>query len=142
MQGSTTVESVTFQRSCAWRYDYRALPAEPSPYGPTLAVEELAANKVLALFDRAEARDFLDLVELTHHFELQSLMDLAAEKDTGFDTAGFLESLASFHRFTAADLGIGEAEYERLRVTVAKWRNDLGRDQGREPPSRGSGLDR
>ncbi len=36
--------------------DYRALPTEPSRYGPTLAVEELAANKVLALFDRAEAR--------------------------------------------------------------------------------------
>lgn len=40
--------------------DYLALPAEPSDFGPTLAVRELAANKVLALFDRAEARDFLD----------------------------------------------------------------------------------
>lgn len=57
--------------------DYRALPAEPSDYGPTLAVRELAANKVLALFDRAEARDFLDLVELTRHFELQGLLELA-----------------------------------------------------------------
>jgi hypothetical protein len=35
------------------------LPVEASRYGPTLAVEELAANKVLALFDRAEARDSL-----------------------------------------------------------------------------------
>jgi hypothetical protein len=61
--------------------DYRALPAEPSDYGPTLAVRELAANKVLALFDRAEARDFLDLVELTRHFELPGLLELAAEKD-------------------------------------------------------------
>lgn len=122
--------------------DYRALPTEPSRYGPTLAVRELAANKVLALFDRAEARDFLDLVELTHHFELQSLMDLAAQKDAGFDTTRFLESLASFQRFTPVDFGIDEAEYERLRATVAKWRNDLGRDQGREPPSRGPGLDR
>lgn len=122
--------------------DYRALPTEPSRYGPTLAVRELAANKVLALFDRAEARDFLDLVELTHHFELKSLMDLAAEKDAGFDTARFLESLASFHRFTPADLGIDEAEYERLSVTVAKWRNDLGQDQSQEPPDRGLGLDR
>ncbi|MGZ8754427.1 MAG: hypothetical protein ACXW15_04490 [Acidimicrobiia bacterium] len=31
-------------------------------------MEELAANKVLSLFDRAEARDFLDLAELTRHF--------------------------------------------------------------------------
>ena len=96
--------------------DYRALPAEPSRYGPTLAVRELAANKVLALFDRAEARDFLDLVELTRHFELQSLIDLAGEKDAGFDTARFLESLASFDRFTPADLGVDATEYDRLSV--------------------------
>jgi hypothetical protein len=122
--------------------DYRALPAEPSNYGPTLAVRELAANKVLALFDRAEARDFLDLVELTRHFELQPLMDLAAEKDTGFDTAGFLDALASIQRFTSGDFGVSEAEYERLSATVARWRNDLGREQGPEPPDRGLGLDR
>lgn len=116
--------------------------AEPSRYGPTLAVEELAANKVLALFDRAEARDFLDLVELTRHFELQSLMDLAGEKDTGFDTAGFLVSLTSFRRFTAADFGVTEAEYERLSARVAEWQQDLGRGQRRRPPDRGLGLDR
>jgi hypothetical protein len=122
--------------------DYRALPTGSSSYGPTLAEEELAANKVLALFDRAEARDFLDLVELTRHFELQALMDLAAEKDTGFDTAGFLEALSSLQRFTSADFGISEAEYERLGATVAGWRSDLDRNQGREPPDRGFGLDR
>lgn len=122
--------------------DYRALPAEPSDYGPTLAVRELAANKVLALFDRAEARDFLDLAELTRSFELQGLLELASEKDTGFDTTGFLEALSSFQRFTAADLGITEGEYERLRATVASWRSVLGRSQGREPSDRDLGLDR
>jgi len=122
--------------------DYRAMPSEPSDYGPTLAVEELAANKVLALFDRAEARDFLDLEELTRHFELQSLMDLASQKDSGFDTAGFLEALSSFGRFTSADFGIGQAEYDQLRVTVANWRSDLTRSQRREPPDRSQGLDR
>jgi len=125
-----------------WLSTNEPWPAEPSNYGPTLAARELAANKVLALFDRAEARDFLDLVELTRHFELQPLMDLAAEKDTGFDTGGFLEALASIQRFTSADFGVSEAEYERLRATVARWRNDLDRDQGREPPDRGLGLDR
>lgn len=122
--------------------DYRALPAEPSRYGPTLAVEELAANKVLALFDRAEARDFLDLMELTHHFELQSLLDLASRKDTGFDTAGFLEALSSFGRFTSADFGIDQAEHDQLRAAVAKWRSDLAWSQRREPPDHSQGLDR
>ncbi len=122
--------------------DYRALPTEPSDYGPTLAVRELAANKVLALFDRAEARDFLDLVELTRHFELPGLLELAAEKDKGFDTAGFLEALASLDRFTSADFGITAAEYERLQATVASWPSVLGRSQRREPPDRDPGVDR
>lgn len=114
--------------------DYRAFPSEPSDHGPTLAVRELAANKVLALFDRAEARDFLDLVELTRRFKLQSLVDLAALKDPGFDTGAFLEALSSLQRFTSADLGITEAEYERLRATVAAWRSVLRRTEGQEPP--------
>lgn len=122
--------------------DYRALPPEPSDYGPTLAVRELAANKVLALFDRAEARDFLDLAELTRRFELQGLLDLASEKDTGFDTTGFLEALSSLQRFTAADLGITEAEYDDLRAAVAKWRSVLERREELEPRDRDLGLDR
>jgi len=122
--------------------DYRALPVEPSIYGPTLALEELAANKVLALFDRAEARDFLDLVALTRHFEMESLLVLAAEKDTGFDVAGFVAALSTLERFTATDFGITEAEYERLHATVANWRKDLGRNQRREPPDRGLELGR
>jgi predicted nucleotidyltransferase component of viral defense system len=98
---------------------------------------ENSPNKVLALFDRAEARDFLDLVELTRHFDLRSLVDLAALKDPGFDMAAFLEALSSLRRFTSADLGITEAEYERLRSTVAAWGSVLTRSEGREPPDFG-----
>ena len=152
-QDSPTPDAATSQRSYASRWVTATngvrsiwlsttMPSEPSDYGPTLAVEELAANKILALFDRAEARDFLDLAELTHHFVLQSLLDLASQKDTGFDTAGFLEALSSFRRFTSADFGIDQAEYDQLRVTVANWRSDLARSQRREPPDRSQGLDR
>jgi len=41
--------------------DARIRPTEPGPYGPTMALEELAADKLLALFDRAQARDFIDV---------------------------------------------------------------------------------
>jgi hypothetical protein len=41
--------------------DYRLLPPEPSPAGRALAAEELAVDKVLAIFDRGEGRDFADL---------------------------------------------------------------------------------
>jgi predicted nucleotidyltransferase component of viral defense system len=32
--------------------------------GPTFALEELAGRKLLALFDRAEARDFADVYDI------------------------------------------------------------------------------
>jgi hypothetical protein len=92
---------------------------------------------VLALFDRAEARDFLDLVALTRRFELRSLLALASEKDTGLDLEGFRDALGSFERFTSADFGVSVPEYEHLRATVAGWRDDLARGQRREPPELG-----
>jgi hypothetical protein len=121
-------------------FDYRALPIATSGHGPTLAVEELAANKVLALFDRAEARDFLDLDVLTRRFELRSLVALASQKDTGFEIEAFREALGSFDRFTAEDLGVSPSEHERLRAAVKGWLSYLDREQEREPPSRGPGL--
>jgi hypothetical protein len=122
--------------------DYRALPAEPSQYGPTLAVRELAANKVLAVFGRAEARDVLDLAALTGQFELREMMELASEKDPGFDTPGFLDGLSAFHRLSPADFGLEGAEYERLRATLAVWRNQLERELGNEPLERGIDFSR
>jgi hypothetical protein len=40
------------------------LPASATPAGPTLAPEELVGHKLLALFDRAAARDFSDVYVL------------------------------------------------------------------------------
>jgi len=39
-------------------------PAMASFLGPTFAPDELAGRKLLALFDRAEARDFADVFVL------------------------------------------------------------------------------
>lgn len=119
--------------------DYRALPTESSRLGPTLATKELGAGKVLAIFDRAEARDFRDLDRLLQHFTLEELMDLAAEKDPGFDKVFFKDGLARFRRFTPEDLGVSETEYERLRLTIESWRRLVARSI--DPPERGLGLE-
>ena len=42
------------------------LPASHTPVGPTLAPEELAGHKLLALFDRAAAWDFAVVYVLAH----------------------------------------------------------------------------
>ena len=44
------------------------LPASATAAGPTLAPEELAGNKLLALFDRAAARDFADIYILARRW--------------------------------------------------------------------------
>jgi len=63
--------------------DARLFPIEEGPEYPMLAGEELAVDKLLAVFGRAEARDLVDLMAVEHRYGLDHLMELAAEKDRG-----------------------------------------------------------
>ena len=67
---------------------------------PTYPPEELASRKLLALFDRAEARDFVDLHTLSERFDLDELLGLASDLDGGFTPALLAEMLASHLRFS------------------------------------------
>ncbi len=52
---------------------------------PVRSLPDLAADKTLALFDRAAPRDLVDVYQLTRtHYDLSKLMALAHQKDTGF----------------------------------------------------------
>ncbi|MEM3442251.1 MAG: nucleotidyl transferase AbiEii/AbiGii toxin family protein [Candidatus Bathyarchaeia archaeon] len=49
-------------------------------------LEDIAANKMLALFGRAEPRDFIDVYFLSkEYFDFIEMTQMAAKKDTGFD---------------------------------------------------------
>jgi predicted nucleotidyltransferase component of viral defense system len=61
------------------------LPSSVTPAGPALAPEELAGHKLLALFDRAAARDFSDVYVLARRFGKDALMTRATQIDAGFD---------------------------------------------------------
>jgi hypothetical protein len=54
--------------------DYRALKPVETRYGPALDLRELGANKVLAIFARAEPRDSIDLEQLTNRFRVEELI--------------------------------------------------------------------
>jgi predicted nucleotidyltransferase component of viral defense system len=56
------------------------LPASVTSAGPTLAPEELAGHKLLALFDRAAARDFSDVYVLARRFGKNAMLARAAWK--------------------------------------------------------------
>ncbi|OPY63297.1 MAG: hypothetical protein A4E56_00647 [Pelotomaculum sp. PtaU1.Bin065] len=47
---------------------------------------DIAANKMLALFGRAEPRDFIDVYFLSkEYFDFMEMVEMAGKKDTGFD---------------------------------------------------------
>lgn len=121
-------------------YDARIHPAVEGPIATTLSRDELAADKTLAVFGRAEARDFVDLQALTAHYALGQLTRLASSKDPGFDLATFYEALGSFGRHPRDTFGIGDDEYEDLRSAVDRWRLEVRKVLEHEIPGRGLEL--
>lgn len=105
--------------------DSRLLPTEQTELWPTLAPEELAIDKVLALFDRAEARDFADLADVVDRWGLEHLCNRAKEKDEGFDLQIFIEQLARFDRLPVREFQLPPDSISALRQTVAEWRQAL-----------------
>jgi hypothetical protein len=80
------------------------LPASATPAGPALAPEELAGHKLLALFDRAAARDFADVYVLARRFGKDVLLARAAQIDTGFDVTVLANMMTTFDRFTDSEI--------------------------------------
>jgi len=93
---------------------------------PTLAPEELAGHKLLALFDRAAARDFADVYMLARRFGKDVLLARAAQIDAGFDARVLAGMIATLDRFRDTEIpvpdGLSAAE---LRAFYAAWRSEL-----------------
>lgn len=90
--------------------------------GATLSLDELAADKTLALFGRAEARDFVDVAALLEHgYAWSRLCELAAAKDSGFSIDRLLEALRAFGRLDAAEFPGREGQRELLATSVKDW---------------------
>jgi hypothetical protein len=100
-----------------------------------LTAEELAVDKVLAVFGRAEARDFADLMAVEPRYGLDRLCQLAAEKDRGFLLSVFADMLNQFGRLRRDEFELDDAGYEQLRRTVERWHEqaiELARRQNPE----------
>lgn len=106
-------------------HDVRIREPEACSVGSLLSLEELAADKVLALFSRAEARDFVDVQALLERFGWTKLLSLAHEKDLGFDVAHLLDAINAFNRLRPEEFPISEARYLGLREQVTTWRAQL-----------------
>jgi hypothetical protein len=112
--------------------DARLFPIDTRPTVPTLTGEELAVDKVLAIFGRAEARDFVDFAAVEPKYGFERLCELAAEKDRGFSAQVFGEMLYRFDRLQRREFEIDDEGFHRLGQAVQSWRErsrDLARRQ-------------
>ena len=102
------------------------LPASATPAGPTLAPEELAGHKLLALFDRAAARDFADVYVLARRFGKAVILARAAQIDAGFDARVLADMIATLDRFTDGEIPVPEgSSAAEMRAFYATWRSEL-----------------
>jgi hypothetical protein len=102
--------------------DARLFPAEQGPGYWLLSMGELAVDKVLAVFGRAEARDFVDLGAILERFELGHLFERAVQKDRGFTPRLFAEAAGRFGRLRRDEFPISDVVYTDLARSVEAWR--------------------
>jgi len=100
-------------------------PPKISIAGPTFDLEELAGRKVLALFDRAEARDFADVYVLAQRYSKDLPLTRAAEIDDGFSRSVFREMIGSLSRFIDAEIPVASGDVAAVRAFFAAWAAEL-----------------
>lgn len=100
-------------------------PSTASVAGPTFGLEELAGRKVIALFDRAEARDFADVYVLAQRYDKSCLLAWAAEVDAGFSLAVFADMTGAVARFGDDELPVDAEQVGPLREFFAAWATEL-----------------
>jgi hypothetical protein len=93
--------------------------------GPTLAPLELAGRKLLALFGRAEARDFADVHVLAERFGEDALLIEARAADPGFDEQVLAQMMTTLDRFTDDEIPASAEVVPEIRLFFARWAEEL-----------------
>ena len=89
-----------------------------TPDGRVASPQDLAADKLLALWNRSEPRDFVDVYALSQRFSLDEMCRLAAEKDTGFRRELLPYGLVLFDGLPRRRFDFDDDGYARLREWV------------------------
>jgi hypothetical protein len=112
--------------------DWRAHPPVMLDIGPVLHPDDAVANKVCALYSRAQARDYIDVdaVLRSGRYDSDELLELARSHDPGFEEPMFVIALRAIRRlppaeFTAYDLT--EADALTLIERITGWADALER---------------
>ena len=106
--------------------------------GPVLHPDDAVANKIGALYERALARDFIDIdaVLRSGRYDTTALLQLAERADITFDRAVFAEALAQAQLLDDDDFaqyGLSGAHLDDLRRRFDEWRAALLHESGGVP---------
>jgi hypothetical protein len=107
--------------------DWRANQPVHMSIGPVLHPDDAVANKMSAVYGRAQARDFIDVDAAVRsgRYDWEALLRLAENADRGFDRRMFAEALREIEALAADDFtsyGVAGRDLEDLRARFAAWR--------------------
>lgn len=102
-----------------------SFPPTVTLLGPTLAPLELAGRKLLALFSRAEARDFADAYLLAERFGKEKLIEQAASMDAGFDLDVLAQMMRMILRFDDDEIPLEADLVPSAREFFESWSVEL-----------------
>ncbi|TWG10890.1 nucleotidyltransferase AbiEii toxin of type IV toxin-antitoxin system [Actinoplanes teichomyceticus] len=98
--------------------------------GPVLHPDDVMAGKMDALYNRAAARDFIDIdAAITRgRYTPKQLCNLASEADAGFDRQYFAQMLGAINRFDDQDFidyGLEPDQVAAMRERFRTWQAEL-----------------
>jgi hypothetical protein len=110
--------------------NWRTQPPVEMQIGPVLHPDDVMAGKMDALYNRAAARDFLDIdAAITGgRYTPDELCTLAVEADAGFDRQLFAQMLGSIARFDDQDFidyGLEPGDVAAMRDRIRGWQTIL-----------------
>ena len=110
--------------------DWRAHQPVTLAIGPVLHPDDAVANKVCALFSRAQARDYIDVdaVLQSGRYTSDELLALGQSHDPGFDEAVFVIALRAIRRLPAAEFtpyGLTVGDVSALTARMTQWADTI-----------------
>lgn len=111
--------------------DWRSEEPVTLSIGPVLSLPDAVASKVSAVYSRAEVRDYLDLdaIRESGRFTDEEILELAVDRDPGFDVPMFASQLDQINRLGSArrveEYGVGEQELAKLKARLSGWAEEL-----------------
>jgi Nucleotidyl transferase AbiEii toxin, Type IV TA system len=110
--------------------DWRAYPPVQLAIGPVLHPADVVANKLCALFGRAEVRDYIDVYGVLEdgRYTGDEMLRMAADHDPGFTPNVFAEALRAVRRFPNSAFEPYKLSPEQINALCARmlaWAGEI-----------------